>query len=145
MQDFLEFTTDSESLVTVTPKKGYVLGSIRNSVATYDIGSESVEQSEEEIACDVLDISGTTEDGRTFQLYYALGKGGNKVYLVRMQASTGDESETVRTLLLSTGVGLRRSVSIDIPNTTVASPITLTWIYVDNDGNVDLLGANARI
>ena len=145
MEEFLEFTTTPDDLSVASPKRGYSLSVVRESVWRVDVGNASVRQTSEEAACDVLEVSGYTSASRTVQMYLDTATGrGNKLYKVAFSVV----GVSALTVTFSTGLDNRESATVPVPTSSslqVPGKYSLFDLYVDALGNVSAGGLGAGI
>lgn len=145
MEEFLEFTTTLDDVSVASPKRGYSLSVVRESVWRVDVGNASVRQTSEEVACDVLEVSGYTPASRTVQMYLDTATGrGNKLYKVAFSVV----GVSALTVTFSTGLDNRESATVPVPTSSslqVPGKYSLFDLYVDALGNVSAGGLGAGI
>jgi hypothetical protein len=144
MNDFVDFSLNAKGLNVANPRKGYAFANITASVCAYDIGTASLVQSEVEVACDVLEVSGALTSSKTFQLFFDATSGkGNKLYTIMIpKGSLVAKTGGPFTITFSTGSVGKETVVIPIApaGDTITSNSLLFDLYVDSLGNVSTKG-----
>jgi hypothetical protein len=138
MQGFVETTLNARGLQVISPKRSYGFGTPQASVCTYDVGTVSIIQKEEETVCDILEVSGTISASKTFQMFFNdLTLKGNKNYKVCFNVVSSYAG--LLTVTFSTGIANKQNVIVPVidSNSTLTSPKYMYFdLYVDSLGNV---------